>query len=112
MSTAKRKPKRASAKHVREAKMLTTLRNEHGFGWVRFPREADRYTYAMNLTTRTGCTKYVLKLIVPLDSALGEAMQKLDKRRDAQAKRAKTMAAKRRRARRLAPRTTTKQETP
>lgn len=107
--TTRRKPKTkrtsppASAKHQRETRLLIELRDKHGYGWIRFPREADRYTYAMNLTTGAGSTKYVLKCIVPLDSALGETLQNNDKRRDAQAKRdktrAKTLAAKRRAAR-------------
>lgn len=85
---------KVNKQHAREEKLLLELQQKHGY-WlapITAVRGKNPYTSTFNFKTRVTTTKYMVVFAIPLNSALGEAMVRADKRRerkDARAKKAK-----------------------
>lgn len=68
-----------STKRARELKLFTELQRSHGYMLAKMPREADRYTTQVRKIGSVEMTMTparVVRLIVPDDSALGQALAK------------------------------------
>lgn len=92
---AKAKKKTAAEKKAdSEWRAIRALQEKHGFWLARMPAKSQRMTSTFSRSRVTGkttfSTRYVLQLVVPLDSELAKAMIANDKKLDAKkAKKAK-----------------------
>ncbi len=85
--TKTKKKTDAEKKSDSEWRAIRTLQEKHGFWLARMPAKSQRTTSTFSRNRATGkmtfSTRYVLQLVVPMDSELAKAMLESDKKLDA-----------------------------